>query len=147
MSDNAAQGMVGRKVCIGLGADGAYVGELLELSGANPWRGRVRITGVLKPALHLVGGLICRRGHRPGDFIEVAHANVSPARARGHGTYLEAVQAQMNELFGSHSGYQTSQTPWFHEAMGRALRAVHVAESRRLATGQWKLVPEEGVAG
>ena len=74
----------------------------------------------------------------------MSHATVHPAENPGRPTYLEAVQAQLNFHVGSHSGYQTCPHPWVNDAFGRALRAVHVAEARRVATGQWRLVPEEG---
>lgn len=143
VTENEAQKLVGRRVRVALGADGVYVGELLELAG-TPWRGRVRVTGVLEPARHLDRGGVCRRGHRPGEFVDVSHATVGPAEKPGRATYLEAVQAQLNFHVGSHSSYQTSPHPWVNDAFGRALRAVHAAETRRLATGQWRLVPAEG---
>jgi len=133
------QTLVGRRVRIDLGADGTYVGELLELSG-SPWRGRARITGVLTPAQHLVQGNLGRRGHRPGEFVDVAHAVLASATELGHATYLEAIQAEYNRRLGSHSGAQTSLHAWALAALGRALRAAHIAEERRVATGAWRLV-------
>ncbi|KVP65635.1 hypothetical protein WJ96_04510 [Burkholderia ubonensis] len=143
VNKNEAQKLIGRNVRVWLGAEGVYVGELLELTG-SPWRGRVRVTGVLEPAQHLDHGVVCRRGHRPGEFIDVSHATVCPAKKSGHSSYLSAVQAQLNLHMGSHSGYQTSRHAWVNEAFGRALRAVLVAEERRVATGQWRLRPEDG---
>jgi hypothetical protein len=138
MNKNEAQKLVGRRVCVGMGADGVYVGELLELQG-SPWRGRVRITGVLSPARHLANGAVCRRGYRPGEFVDAGQGTVAPTHEAGKATYLEAVSAELNQHKGSHSGYQTSTHPWVGDAFGRAFCAVVVAEEHRLATGQWRL--------
>ncbi|WP_157639952.1 hypothetical protein [Burkholderia ubonensis] len=143
MNKSEAHKLIGRRVRVCLGPDGLYVGELLEITG-SPWRGRVRITGVLEPAQHLDQGIACRRGYRPGEFVDVSHATVRPAMTSGHSTYLAAVQAQLNFHLGSHSGYQTSSHDWVNEAFGRTLRAVMVAEELRVRTGQWRLVPEHG---
>jgi len=136
---NEAQKLIGRRMRIGMGADGVYVGELLELEGSPQWRGRVRITGVLSPARHYEHGAVCRRGFRPGEFLDTTQGTVSATDEDGYDTYLDAVSAQLNKFVGSHSGYPTSQYPWVGEAFGRALGAVMQAESRRLATGQWNL--------
>jgi hypothetical protein len=138
-----AQNLIGRRVKVSLGADGIYVGELLELQGDTTWRGRVRITGVVSPARHFEHGAVCRRGHRPGEYVDASQGTVSAAHEAGYGSYLGAVSAQLNQFVGSHSGYQTSQSPWVGEAFGRALGAVLIAETRRVLTGQWKLSLDE----
>lgn len=136
------QTLVGRRVRMDLGAEGVYVGELLELP-VNDWRGRVRITGVLAPAQHLAQGQLARRGHRPGEFIDAKQTTLAPATESGHPTYLAALQAEASRRLGSHSGFQTSQHPWVEDALAGALCAAHIAEERRVATGAWRLVPAD----
>jgi hypothetical protein len=139
------QTLVGRRVRVDLGADGVYVGELLELANAT-WRGRVRITGVVSPARHILDGAAARRGHRPDEFVEAAEAHLTETVETGHATYLAALQAEAGRHIGSHSGYQTSQSSWVNEALAGVLRVAYRAEERRLVTGQWRLVPENPVA-
>lgn len=134
--------LVGRRVRVDLGADGVYVGELLELPN-TAWRGRVRITGVVAPAQHLVQGAAARRGHRPEEFVDAAEAQLSPTSETGYTTYLAALQAEANRQVGSHAGFQTSQSGWVPDALARVLRMAYRAEERRLVTGQWRLVSEE----
>ena len=139
------QTLMGRRVRVDLGAEGIYVGEMLELGG-SAWRGRVRITGVASPARHLVAGQVARRGHRPGEFVEASEAQLTQAADAGHATYLAALEAEVNRWVGSHSGHQTSPQAWTGSAMLGALRAAHLAESRRLVSGNWRLVPDEALA-
>jgi hypothetical protein len=139
------QELMGRRVRVDLGADGIYVGEMLEL-GESAWRGRVRITGVVSPAQHLVSGTVARRGHRPGEFVDASDAQLVPTIESGHATYLAALEAEVNRWVGSHSGHQTSPHAWAGTAMLGALRAAHQAESRRLVSGNWRVVPEEALA-
>lgn len=149
MATRDFQTVVGRRVRVDLGAEGVYIGELLELlelSNAG-WRGRVRITGVVSPAQHLVQGAAARRGHRPDEFVDAAEGQLAPTTETGYSTYLAALQAEANRHIGSHSGYQTTSSGWVNEAVARVLRIAHRAEERRLATGQWRLVPEEALAG
>lgn len=143
MESNDVQQLIGRRVRVGLGPEGAYVGELLELAG-TPWCGRVRVTGVIVPARHYENGVVCRRGYRPGEFIDAGRGTVSSATEMGYSSYLDAVSARLNHHVGSHSGYPTSPYPWVPEAFGRALRAVMVAEEHRVRTGQWRLSPADG---
>lgn len=135
------QELVGRRVKADLGADGVYVGELLELPG-TAWQGRVRITGVIAPARCQVSGRE-RRGHRPGEFVEVGQARLAPTSETGHETYLAALQAAAGRQLGSHSGSQTSQHGWVFESLARALRAAYLAEEHRVLTGNWRLLPED----
>lgn len=139
------QELMGRRVRVDLGADGIYVGEMLELGG-SAWRGRVRITGVLSPAQHLVSGAVARRGHRPGEFVAALDTQLAPTVEIGHATYLTALEAEANRWAGSHSGHQNSPNAWAGTAMLGALRAAHQAESRRLVSGNWRLVPAEALA-
>lgn len=134
----------GLRVKADLGVDGVYVGELLELAG-TAWQGRVRITGVILPAQALGAGG-ARRGHRPGEFVEVGPARVAPTSATGHATYLVALQAHAGRQLGSHSGAATSPHSWVFSALARALRAAHLAEEHRVSTGNWRLVPDDGLA-
>jgi hypothetical protein len=143
LTNNETQKLTGRRMRIETGADGVYVGELLELEGSLQWRGRVRITGVLSPARHYEHSAVCRRGFRPGEFLDTTQGTVSETDEAGYSTYMDAVSAQLNRFVGSHSGYPTSQYPWVGEVFGQALGAVMQAESRRLATGQWNLLVDE----
>jgi hypothetical protein len=145
MAMRDVQELVGRRVKVDLGADGVYVGELLELTGSM-WQGRVRVTGVLAPAQHLVPGGALRRGYRPGEFIDAGEARLAPTAEPGHETYLAALQAAASRQLGSHSGYQTSPHGWVNEALARALRTAHLAEEHRLATGNWRVVPDDSLA-
>lgn len=140
-----AEQLIGKQVRVWTAANGVYVGTL-EVASGSPWRGMVSITGVVEPAHHFDHGTICRRGFRPGEVLEAGGACIKETTESGHPTYLEAVQAQINFYMGSHSGYQTSTHRWVHEAMARALRAVMLAEERRLASGTWKLIQSEGEA-
>jgi hypothetical protein len=141
MEDKSHQ-LIGHRVSISMGADGVYVGEILELTG-SPWTGRVRITGVTSPARHFENGIVCRRGYRPGEFVTAPSKAISPAKDCGHPSYLEALQAQLGLVMGSHSGYMTSTHPWVPEALARGLRAAMIAEHRRLETGNWYLASVE----
>lgn len=138
MSNVEAQKLVGRRVRIGMGAEGVYVGVLLDLEG-NPWRGRIRVTGVLEPAQHLQDGMVCRRGYRPGEYLAPDAGTVTPTQEVGYRSYVDAVSARLNQHIGSHSGYPTSQHPWVAERFAGALREVLVAETARLQTGRWNL--------
>jgi len=146
--DNETHQLIGRHVSVDMGAEGVYVGELLELTG-SPWCGRVRITGVVTPARHFDQSGIGRRGHRPGEFLAAAEKAVAPTKERGHATYLEALQAQLGRNIGSHSGFMVSTHPWVLEAFARALRVAMLAEERRIASGKWQpaLVEAELLVG
>lgn len=137
------QELVGRRVKADLGADGVYVGELLELTG-TAWQGRMRITGVISPAQHQAPAG-ARRGHRPGEFVEVGHARLEPTTETGHDSYLAALTADAGRKLGSHSGRQTSPHGWVYDALARALRAAYLAEEHRVLTGNWRLVPDESL--
>lgn len=145
MAIRGIQALMGRRVRIALGADGTYVGEMLEL-GESAWRGRVRITGVVSPAQHLGSSPVARRGHRPGEFVEASDAQLVQTAEIGHATYLAALEAEVNRWVGSHSGHQTSPDAWAGTAMLGALRAAHQAERRRLVSGNWRLVPADALA-
>lgn len=138
MTDNAIK-LTERRVRINLGAAGDYVGERLELSNGD-WNGRIRITGVLAPARCLPNVV---RGFRPGEFIDASAGQLGYAPGPGYSTYLVALQVQVNRYMGSHSGYTTSPHNWVSDAVCRAVRAVMLAEVRRLATGHWLLCPAD----
>ena len=143
MAMRDVQELVGRRVKADLGADGVYVGELLELTGTT-WQGRMRITGVIAPAQHQAPGGV-RRGHRPGEFVEVGQTRLVPTGETGHETYLAALAADAGRKLGSHSGRQASPHGWVFDALARSLRAAHLAEEHRLLTGNWRLVPDESL--
>jgi len=90
-----AKNLIGTQVRAWTAMNGYYVGELVEIFG-SPWRGKVRITGVLKPAaFETARGNRQRRGMRPGDEIEVGGTNIAPIDAPGT-SYLEALVEELN---------------------------------------------------
>jgi len=92
-----AKKLLGTQVRAWTSMNGQYVGELVELFG-SPWRGKVRITGVLQPAaVEYARGSRQRRGMRPGDEIEVGGTNVTPIDVPGT-SYLDALIADMNRI-------------------------------------------------
>ena len=90
-----AKKLLGTQVRAWTSMNGQYVGELIEVFG-SPWRGKVRISGVLQPAaVEYARGNRQRRGMRPGDEIEVGGTNVSPIDVPGT-SYLDALIANLN---------------------------------------------------
>ncbi|TAL72869.1 MAG: hypothetical protein EPN79_02175 [Burkholderiaceae bacterium] len=103
MNKTEAQEFLGRMVSAWTAANGTYVGTLIEVVAAKgrPWRGRVRITGVLTIACHWEIGCSgpIRKGFRPDDEIEVGGLNIKPCEHEGT-TYLAALEASNDELRG-----------------------------------------------
>lgn len=93
MNREQAQQLVGKRVSAWTAANGIYTGELVQVISrrGKPWRGRVRIDGVLEPACVFERGRAGRRGFRPGAEIEVGGSSIQPHDAAG-GSYLEALQ-------------------------------------------------------
>lgn len=138
MVKHSGQTVVGRHVKVNLGADGIYIGELLEVPQAH-WHGRVRITGVLSPAQYVGDGVKPRRGLRPGEFVVAREYQLSETTAIGHETYLGALKAAVNQQVGSHAGIQGSVSAWVGTALARAFISAYHSEELRLRTGTWRV--------
>ena len=138
MHKEEAKQFIGREVYVDLGAEGAYVGTLMEVA-RNPWRSRVCVTGIEAPAQHFdfdTGGL-CRRGYRVGEFVEAAGPAVGVARATSYPTYKQALQAALSRQLGSHALPSNQDAPWVAEALSKGWTAALAAEERREKTGRW----------
>lgn len=137
MASSELATIIDRRVKVNLGVKGVYIGELLEVPGSQ-WHGRVRVTGVVVPAVAATGGMALLRGLRPGEFVVVRADQVSDTTDAGHSTYLSALQAHLNRYVGSHA---SSVASWVRQAMAAALLAACRSEEHRLATGHWRAVP------
>lgn len=103
MRRQEAEKLIGTRVTAWTASNGQYVGELIEVVKARPWRGKVRITGVLHvPCLwETLRGPTRRRGFRPGEVIEVGGVNIraaDPALELPDRSYLEALRAELAQL-------------------------------------------------
>ena len=101
MNKAEAQALVGQRVSAWTASSGVYVGTLAEVISekGRPWRGRVRITGVLEVACHWQIGCSgpIRKGFRPGDEIEVGGVNIKLTTAEGT-TYTAALETSIAKL-------------------------------------------------
>jgi len=91
-----AEQLIGQHVRVWTAANGQYVGTLLEVYG-SPWRGKVRITGVLAPAvLYERGRFHQRRGFRPGEIIDAGNSRIHPESPDvQRWTYAEALPHEL----------------------------------------------------
>lgn len=94
-----AEKLIGERVQVWTAMNGIYTGVLEEVF-ASPWRGRVRVTGAIKPAV--VYDLTRpndrqRRGFRPGDVIEAGGSSIKPTELEG-ASYLEALRAELSSF-------------------------------------------------
>ena len=133
-----AEALLGQPVRVWTASNGEYVGKLLELFG-SPWRGRVCVTGILKPAQHFERGAIVRRGFRVGEVIEAGNTSIRPTAATGNQDYLVALAEELAWYEQTLSRNPGPKDLWWLEGGIRALRAVQRAEQRRLETGEWKV--------
>lgn len=140
MRRREAEDLVGQSVIAWTAANGIYVGELTQVWG-SPWRGAVRITGVVEPAQHYERGGLCRRGFRPGEVIEVGNSSIRPATEPGYPTYLAAIEARLAWHAAELAKYPEGRYSWIHEVLPRALEAAAAAEKNRMECGIWLLVP------
>jgi hypothetical protein len=98
MTRQEAEKLIGSRVEAWTAANGVYVGELVRVVPRRPWRGVVRITGVLRAATAWeVRRVRQRRGFRTGEEIEVGGVNIKPTEATGT-TYLEVLRADLADL-------------------------------------------------
>jgi hypothetical protein len=119
MRAGEARQLIGSQVSAWTSSNGAYVGVLQEVTG-SPWRGMVRITGVLEPATPFDATRNTqRRGFRPGDVIEVGGINIAACAAPGL-SYLDALKASL-ALMKSLLPQATDRTRWAIEAHAKEL--------------------------
>lgn len=136
MNREEARRLLGRRVSAWTAMNGSYVGKLVEIlepAGA-PWRGRVRIDGVLEVWCLFEGGRgRQRKGLNLGQVYEFGGTNVEPAADDLRGmTKLEALKDEIKEC-----------ERWLaipDEACGRVTRNKNVprqiiAEARRQIAG------------
>jgi hypothetical protein len=132
-----AQSLIGTRVQAWTSANGVYVGILEQVSG-SPWRGTVRVTGILEPASHFeVGRGPCRRGFRPGETLEVGGNNIAPTNTEGCASYVEVLEKEIARMRGMLPASSNSKHGWAVEASAKALKIVVTAERKRLETGDW----------
>ena len=143
MNKSQAQKFIGTTVDAWTACNGQYVGVLEEVltPQGRPWRGKVRITGVLKPADMFDKNVVDRRGFREGEIIEVGGTSISPTDKVGT-TYLDALRFTLAQdqarLTGNNPVFEEYR--WIHEGRVKAFGLGVEAEERRLAGGQWKIV-------
>lgn len=80
--------------------NGSYTGVLVEVktSPGRPWRGVVKVDGVLEAAAYeTMRGVRQRSGFRPGDEIEVGGINIQLSGLDGT-SYLEALTDDLAKL-------------------------------------------------
>ena len=171
MNRKEAERYVGRPVRAWTAANGVYVGilERVVAKPGRPWRGVVRVTGILKPAHHFEWrGGACRRGFRVGETLEAGGVNITPTDETGMASYLEALERERAKVAAwlardraALARLERQAAPedapvherarnaaWLrgslngHAAMLRALDRVIAAERHRLATGEWR--PDDG---
>ncbi len=98
MNRRDAEKLIGSQVKAWTAMNGEYVGVLEEVFG-SPWRARVRVSGVVKPACHFENGHVCRRGFRPGDTLEVGGVSIKPWEGAGT-SYADALVAAIAQAQG-----------------------------------------------
>lgn len=135
-----AEALVDRAVHAWTAMNGRYVG-ILEVVHGSPWRGRVRITGVVEVAQHLHKGQPCRRGFRAGETIEVGGASIRPAThdETASGSYREVLRRTRAQWEARSAAATGGRTDWLPPQLVAALDAVIAAELRRLAGEPWVL--------
>lgn len=139
MQRKEAETLIGQRVKAWTAANGVYVGVLVAVGGAR-WRGTVLIDGVLDCAQHYERGQVCRRGFRPGETIEVGGVSIAPTQVPPGGTYLAALDAEIQKCIdGAANTHESSRSAWVWPAFEKAVRTVREAELRRLAGEPWRL--------
>ncbi len=101
MKRKEAEALIGKPVWVWTSMNGSYAGILEEILPTSPWRGKVRITGVLSPAVpYEIGRMEQRRGFRPGGIIEVGNSSIGHLRDYDatDRTYLEALRLQQEKF-------------------------------------------------
>jgi hypothetical protein len=136
MNKKEAQGLIGKPVRVWTSANGEYVGTLKELLPTSPWRGRVEITGVLKPAQHYELGAVRRRGFRPGEVIEAGNSSISATADIGT-DYKTALEKSIAEGKERAAKLANSPSIWATICFYRAEEIILQEEIKRLESGQW----------
>lgn len=136
MLKKEAEKLIGARVSVWTAANGVYVG-ILEKVFANPWRGSVRITGIVECAQHYERGGVCRRGFRVGEIVEAGGSSIRPTDENGSDDYLSACEAAIAHHEASLQKHPESRHAWVHREFAKALRTVIQAERRRLEAGVW----------
>ena len=134
-----AEALIGHQVRAWTAANGVYVGTLEAISG-SPWRGVIRITGILEVAQHLERGAPCRRGFRVGEVIEVGHSSIEATNEAGQADYLAVLRSTHAACLERARTAPAGPHSWVHAATAQALGHVIEAEMRRLAGEPWRLL-------
>lgn len=144
MKRTEAESLIGSQVRAWTAMNGDYTGVLESVHG-SPWRGVVRITGILKVAQHLERGAPCRRGFRVGETIEVGGSSISAWTGSEQGRqgvetdYLAALLKERAHWEERVEPLQGSRNAWLAPALVAALGVVIEAERRRLQGQPWCL--------
>lgn len=105
--------LVGETVQVWTAMNGQYVGILEEVTSHRPWRGRVRITGVLSPACmyeYARGVGRQRRGFEVGEMIEAGNSSIKPSTLEGT-SYTDALRREL-EYLESQTQEMRGRNPW-----------------------------------
>lgn len=134
MKRQGAEKLIGSRVKVWTAMNGEYVGTLEEVFG-SPWRGKVRITGVIKPAVvyDLTRRLTNqRRGFRPGDVVEAGNSSITPTDLEG-ATYLEALRQELAtfERWSAREHVNPKDRGWLPFAVNNLRKAVVEEEARQ----------------
>ncbi len=106
MRRNEAEKLLGTPVEAWTAANGRYVGILEEITSDRPWRGRVRITGILEPAVTFeIGRHHPRRGFRVDETIEVGATSIRASLATGTDDYRALLERQAENFERTHASY------------------------------------------
>lgn len=143
MNREEADSIVGQSVTAWTAANGIYVGllESVQAIKGRPWRGTVRVTGVLEIAQHFERGHVVRRGFRPGETLEVGGSNIKLAAPQQVGSdYLAALERA--QRYAERVLADTTRViahPGMWEGTLQALQCARAAETERLKHGAWNL--------
>lgn len=139
-----AEARVNSRVKAWTAANGVYTGVLEAISG-SPWRGLVRVDGVIEVAQHFERGAAVRRGFRPEERVEVGASSIrvwdpmGTASPRVFDDYLAALVAAESTARARSMGPVQGPHHWVHAAFANALLLAITAEHRRLIDGSWDL--------
>jgi hypothetical protein len=146
MKRSEAEKLMGTRVEAWTSLNGIYCGvlEAIVPTQRRPWRGVVRIDGILSAPVTYEAGRRPRRGFRVGETIEVGGVNISPTDAVGATDYLALLQAEaerfretfsdyLNGKFGDPDHPQVNRLyGWYGRAVEQVEEAIE-SEIRRLA--------------
>ncbi len=142
MQRDEAQARVGQTVVARTEANGTYLGvlEAVMVRPRRPWRARVRVLGVVAPALHFERNGVVRRGFRPGETLEVGGLSVKMAAGNepveDYLTVLKRKQAESQQRLDARPDGEHA---WVWHGFAHAERCAIEAEETRLRTGTWTL--------